>query len=54
MPDFEIRFFHADGSLAIVHVTSLSTAAAAEGHAKQHQQDYARFEVQEMGAPAQP
>jgi hypothetical protein len=52
MPDFEIRYFHDDGTLAIVHITSLATTIEAEGHAKQHQFDYAKFEVREMGAPA--
>jgi hypothetical protein len=54
MPDFEIRYFHLDGSLAIVHITSLATAIEAEAHAKHHQQEYARFEVREVGAQAYP
>ena len=49
MPDFEIRYFHIDGSLAIVHITSLETAAEAKEHAKHHQQDYSHFEVREIG-----
>lgn len=49
MPDFEIRYFHIDGSLAIVHITSRDTAVEAEEHAKHHQQDYAHFEVREIG-----
>ena len=49
MPDFEIRYFNADGSLAIVHVTSHDTMEEAELHAKRNQKDYAHFEVQRVG-----
>ena len=50
MPDFEIRYFHADGTLAIVHITVCDSAAEAEEHARQHQQNYSRFEVFEISA----
>ncbi|MGH6872738.1 MAG: hypothetical protein ACREHE_14650 [Rhizomicrobium sp.] len=45
MPDFEIRYFHADGSLALVHVTAAPTDEDALKHARLHQQHYNRFEV---------
>jgi hypothetical protein len=48
MPDFEIRYFHADGALALVHVTSHETHAEAVEHAARVQGDYPRFEVQEI------
>jgi hypothetical protein len=47
MPDFEIRYFYADGSLAVVHVTTHAFMADAEGHAKLHQGEYAHFTVEE-------
>ena len=50
MPDFEIRYFHADGSLAVVHVTSHDFLSQAEEYARGHQGGYARFEVQEIKA----
>ena len=48
MPDFEIRYFHAYGSLAIVHVTAAPTRAEAEQNAKSNQENYSHFEVHEM------
>jgi hypothetical protein len=52
MPDFEIRYFHADGSLAMVRVTSRPTKAEAEACARQDQEHYTHFEVREVGALA--
>ena len=49
MPDFEIRYFHTDGTLAIVHVTSHETIEEAELHARHNQKDHAHFEVQRVG-----
>jgi hypothetical protein len=52
VPDFEIRYFHADGTLAVVHVTSHPTFTDAEEHARRHRHPHDRFEVREAG-PAQ-
>jgi hypothetical protein len=53
VPDFEIRYFNADGSLAIIRITSHGTREEAESHAKLHQQDHARFELREFNTAAQ-
>ena len=50
MPDFEIRYFNADGTLAIVHVTSHETRSEAEAHARLHQHSHHHFEVREVKA----
>jgi hypothetical protein len=50
VPDFEIRYFNADGSLALVHVTSHASRAEAERHAARHQHPHDRFEVYEVNA----
>lgn len=52
MPDFEIRYFRTDGTLAIVHVTSHETIEEAELHARHHADDHARFEVREVKGTA--
>jgi len=52
MPDFEIRYFHADGSLAIVHVTVQANHIEAEERAKLNLDDYAHFEVRQIGGLA--
>ena len=52
MPDFEIRYFHADGSLAMVRVTSRPTKTDAEACARRDQEAHPRFEVREIGALA--
>lgn len=48
MTDFEIRYFHADGTLALVFITAQATALEAEEHAKSNQDEFARFEVREI------
>ena len=48
MTDFEIRYFHADGTLALVHITVQSSATDAEERARLNQEDFARFEVREI------
>jgi hypothetical protein len=53
VPDFEIRYFHADGSLAVIRVTSHGTREEAETHARLHQQGHARFELREFNIAAQ-
>lgn len=45
MPDYEIRYFHADGRLAMVHVSSHDSEKEAVEHARRNQKDHARFEV---------
>lgn len=50
MPDFEIRYFNEDGTLAIVHVTSHETRADAEALARLNQHLHHRFEVFELRA----
>jgi len=55
VPDFEIRYFHADGTLGIVRITTHNTFSRAEEHAREHQGLYARFEVREAkGTSSQP
>ncbi len=53
MPDFEIRYFRANGTLAVVHVTSHETIEEAELCARDHLDDYARFEIHELKGAAQ-
>jgi hypothetical protein len=48
MTDFEIRYFHADGTLALVYMTAQTTASEAEEHALLNQDEFARFEVREI------
>jgi hypothetical protein len=45
MPDFEIRYYHADGKLALVHMCIQETLEDAEKLARLNLKDYARFEV---------
>ena len=45
MPDYEIRLFHADGSLAVVHVSSHGNTDEAAAHARLLVRDHARYEV---------
>jgi hypothetical protein len=49
MPDFEIRYFHPDGSLAVVHVTSHGSHAEAVEHARRNQHPHDKFEVRPLG-----
>ena len=53
MPDYEIRYFRADGSLALVQMTVQPSESHARDHANAHQLDHARVEVRESRtAPA--
>ena len=52
MPDFEIRYFHTDGTLAVIRMTTHGTREEAEAHARHHQQSHARFEVHEANLAA--
>jgi hypothetical protein len=45
MPDYEVRYFHADGTLAIVHMVSHASEDDAHEHARRNQKDHARFEL---------
>ncbi|MBS0273892.1 MAG: hypothetical protein JSR55_05710 [Proteobacteria bacterium] len=45
MPDFEIRYYHADGKLALVHICAYRTEAEAEEFAQNNMGDHARFEI---------
>lgn len=49
IPDYEIRLFHADGSLAVVHVSSHDNEDDAASHARILLGDHARFEVRKGG-----
>ena len=45
MPDFEIRYYHADGKLAVVHMCIHKTIESAKEFAQVNLKEYARFEV---------
>jgi hypothetical protein len=51
MPDYEIRFFHADGTLAVVHVSHHASDDEAHSHARGMKGDYARYELHPAGMP---
>lgn len=45
MPDFEIRYFLADDSLALVRVNTFASDADAAAYAHANIEHYARFEI---------
>jgi len=45
MPDFEIRYYHADGKLALVHMCIQDTLEDAHEFARLNLKDHAHFEV---------
>jgi hypothetical protein len=45
MPDYEIRLYDADGSLAFVHVTSLDNDEEAQEFARGIQGSHAKYSV---------
>jgi hypothetical protein len=47
MPDYEIRYFHADGSLALIHISAHASHDAARAHAKSNLGEHAHFEVRD-------
>jgi hypothetical protein len=47
MPDFEIRYYHADGKLALVQMCSQTTREKAQEFAQINLKDYAHFEVRD-------
>ena len=48
MPDFEIRYYCADGLLVLVRITTAPSLAEAEEHARTNQESYLRFELREL------
>ena len=48
-PDFEIRYFHADGQLALVQMSSHASERDARAHAQNNIADHARFELRDGG-----
>ncbi|HEY0106477.1 MAG TPA: hypothetical protein VGB91_10365 [Rhizomicrobium sp.] len=51
MPDYEIRLFHADGTLAVVHVSHHVSDEEARSHARRLKGDHAQFEIRRDGGP---
>ncbi|MEI9995498.1 MAG: hypothetical protein WDM91_12955 [Rhizomicrobium sp.] len=49
MPDYEIRFFHDDGTLAVVHVSYHESDEEAHNHARRMKSDHARYELHRAG-----
>jgi hypothetical protein len=45
MPDFEIRYYDANGKLALVHMCAYPSAADARDFAEQNIGEHARFEI---------
>ena len=52
MPDYEIRFYHADGKLALVHMSSHESEDDARQHAQILLNEYAHFEIRDAGGRA--
>jgi hypothetical protein len=50
MPDYEIRLYHADGSLALVHMSHLDSDDEAHAYAKRLLSDLSRYEISRGGA----
>ena len=50
MPDYEIRLFHADGSLAVVHVSHHESDEEAHSQARRVKSDHARYELHRAGS----
>jgi hypothetical protein len=49
MPDYEIRLFNADGTLAVVHVSHHESDEEARSHARKLTGEHARYEVHRGG-----
>jgi hypothetical protein len=45
MTDYEIRYFHADGSLGLIRMTYQLTDEDAANHARAEQGDFARYKI---------
>ena len=54
MPDYEIRLFHADGSLAVVHVSHHQSDEEAMSHSRRLVGDHARVELHQGGRVLHP
>jgi len=50
MPDYEIRFYHADGKLAFIHMCARANIEEAREFAQQNIGDHARFDVIDRAA----
>jgi hypothetical protein len=50
MPDFEIRYYHADGKLAFVHMCAYRTINEARNFAQKNIGEHARFEIVDRSA----
>lgn len=48
MPNYEIRYFNADGSLALIHMTTQPTQEDADAHARENQGTHARYEIRQI------
>jgi hypothetical protein len=48
MPDFEIRLYYSDGSLALVHISHHLTEQQADAHARRIVNDVARYEIRRI------
>jgi hypothetical protein len=53
MPDYEIRYYRADGSLALVQITVQQSERHAREYAQRNQQNHARFELRMNGRQTQ-
>lgn len=53
MPDYEVRYFHADGTLAVIHITVQPSERHAREYALRNQRDHARFDLYLNSARAQ-
>ena len=49
MPDYEIRFVHADGTLAVVHMSNHNSEEEAHTHARRMKGEHARYELHPAG-----
>jgi hypothetical protein len=51
MPDFEIRYYHTDGRLALVHMCAYRTFDEAEKFARKNIGEHARFQIIDRNTP---
>jgi hypothetical protein len=51
MPDYEIRYFRADGTLALIQITVQPSEQHARDYAQRNQDDHARFELRLSNGP---
>jgi hypothetical protein len=48
MPDYEIRYYRADGTLALIQITVQPSERHAREHAQRHQGDHAHFDLRTL------